>query len=201
MTKASVFLRIAAAAGAAFLVAATSQSALAAAPAAGGAAPPARVLVVDLRRAIGMSKVGQSIQEQVEGLKKQMQAKLNGEAEGLKRERAEMEAQNAIMSASIKAQKENAWKARAASFEKRVQESTGLIQGGMYDANRQVEEALGPILQGIMQERRATILLDRNAILIAPNAIDVTGDVIRRLDVKMTTLKVELKQLPKNMQQ
>jgi outer membrane protein len=63
-------------------------------------------------------------------------------------------------------------------------------------AQQLVEQALGPILQGIMQERRATVLLDRSAVLLAPNAIDVTGDVVRRLDMKMPTAKVVLTPLP-----
>jgi len=85
------------------------------------------------------------------------------------------------------------------AFEKKVQERGGLIQGGMLKANQQVEEALGPILQGIMQERQATVLLDRSAVLLAPNAIDVTGVVVQRLDTKMGSVKVELAPLPPGM--
>ena len=71
----------------------------------------------------------------------------------------------------------------------------------MLKANRQVEDALGPILQGIMQERQATVLLDRTAVLLAPNAIDVTGVVVQRLDMKMPTVKVELTPLPPGLAQ
>jgi Outer membrane protein len=189
-------------AAAAMVIAATATvpSALAAAPGT-GAAPAARILIIDLRRTVALSKVGQSIQQQVDGLKKQAQAQLNAEAEGLKRDKAQMDAQNAILAPAVKAQKENAWKARAMAFEKKVQERGGLIQGGMLKANQQVEEALGPILQGVMQERKATVLLDRASVLLAPNAIDVTAVVVQRLDMKMPTVKVDLAQLPPALQQ
>ena len=187
---------------AAMLLAATATAPAAlAAPSGTTAAPAARILIIDLRRAVGMSKVGQSIQQQVDGLNKQAQVQLNSEAESLKRDKAQLDAETAIMNASVKAQKENAWKARAMAFEKKVQERGGLIQGGMLKANQQVEEALGPILQGVMQERQATILLDRASVLLAPNAIDVTAVVVQRLDLKMPSVKVDLAQLPPALQQ
>lgn len=201
MTKTSILTRSFAVAGMILLAAATAQSSYATAPAPGGAAPAARILIIDLRRAIAMSKVGQSIQNQVNGLKQQAQSQLNGEAEGLKRQRAEIEQQGAILAANVKAQKLKDFQTRAQAFEKKVQERGGLIQGGMLKANQQVEEALGPILQGIMQERQATVLLDRSAVLLAPNAIDVTGIVVQRLDMKMPAVKVDLAPLPAGMAQ
>jgi Skp family chaperone for outer membrane proteins len=196
MTKTSMLTRASIVAGTILLAAATAQSSYAAAP---GAAPAARILIIDLRRAIAGSKVGQSIQGQVNDLKSQAQSTLNGEAEGLKRERAALEQQAAILAADVKARKLKDFQLRAMAFEKKVQERGGLIQGGMLKANQQVEEALGPILQGIMQERQASVLLDRSAVLLAPNAIDVTGVVVQRLDLKLPSIKVELAPLPPGM--
>jgi len=196
MTKTSLMTRAAIVAGTILLAAATAQSSYAAAP---GAAPAARILIIDLRRAIASSKVGQSIQVQVNAMKSQAQTSLNGEAEGLKRERQAIETQAAILAADVKARKMKDFQLRAMAFEKKVQERGGLIQGGMLRANQQVEEALGPILQGIMQERQATVLLDRSAVLLAPNAIDVTGVVVQRLDTKMGSVKVDLAPLPAGM--
>ena len=195
MSKKTFFTHSLAVAAMVLAAAAVAPSALAAAPGT-GAAPAARILIIDIRRAVAMSKVGQSIQSQVDGLKKQAQTQLNSEAEALKREKGQLEAETAIMNPSLKAQKENAWKARAMAFEKQVQERGGLIQGGMLKANAQVEEALGPILQGVMQERQATVLLDRASVLLAPNAIDVTAIVVQRLDMKTPAVKVELTPLP-----
>jgi Skp family chaperone for outer membrane proteins len=200
MSKKTLITRSLAAAAMLIAATATVPSALAAAPGT-GAAPAARILIIDLRRTVAMSKVGQSIQQQVDGLKKQAQSQLNAEAESLKRDKAQMDAQNAILAPAVKAQKENAWKARAMAFEKKVQERGGLIQGGMLKANQQVEEALGPILQGVMQERKATVLLDRASVLLAPNAIDITAVVVQRLDMKMPSVKVDLAQLPPALQQ
>ena len=200
MSKKILFTRSLAIAGMLLATAATLQSSDAAATAT-SAAPAARILTIDMHGILMASKVGQSIQAQADQLKKQAQATLNAEAEALKREKGEIEAQTAILNATVKAQKENAWKARAMAFEKKVQERGGLIQGGMMKANQQVNDALSPILQGVMQERQATVLLDRSSILIAPNYIDVTQVVVQRLDTKLPTVKVELTPLPPGMAQ
>lgn len=191
MTKKSLFARTVVVSGVFLLVGSLFQSALAAGPAT-GAAPVARVLMVDLRRVMASSKVGQDIQRQVADLKKQAQSQLEGEGKALQTERASLEQQAAILAADVKARKIKEFDAKAAAFQKKLQQRSGLIQGGVLKAQSQVEQALGPILQGIMQERRATILLDRSAVLLAPNAIDVTEVVVQRLDMKMSTVKVEL---------
>jgi Skp family chaperone for outer membrane proteins len=200
MTKKSLLTRTFMVAGMFLLAAATTQSAYAAAPAS-GSAPISRILIIDLRRAVQSSKVGQSIQTQVNALKRQAQSELNGEAQGLQREKQSLEQQAAILAADVKARRAKDFQARVASFEKKLQARGTLIQGGMLKANRQVEDALGPILQGIMQERQATVMLDRTAVLLAPNAIDVTGVVVQRLDMKMPSVKVELTPLPPGLAQ
>ena len=205
MTKKMLFARTILVAGM-FLIAASGPGpALAAdpdpAPAASGAAPIARVLMVDLRRVMALSKVGQDIQKQVADLKKKAQTDLSNEGDALQRERANLEQQSAILAPEVKARKARNFDAKVNSFQKKLQQRSNLIQGGVLKAQQQVEQSLGPILQGVMQERHATVLLDRTSVLLAPNNIDVTSDVIRRLDMKMPSVKVVPSPLPEGAQQ
>jgi len=200
MTKKSLITSTILVAGMLFLGAASLDAAIAAPPLPGGA-PTARILMVDLRRVMGASKVGQDIQHQVEALKQQATRELNGEAASLKSEETQLQQQAAILAPDIKARRIKDFQLRAGAFQQKVQQRSGLIQGGVMKAQQQIEQALGPILQGIMKERGATILLDRSAILLAPNSIDVTQLVIQRLDMKMPTVKVELTAPPPGAQQ
>ena len=194
MKQTSLFARILLAAGLLFLMAGSLDAALAAPPP--GGTPTARLLMVDLRRVMGASKVGQDIQRQVQQMKDQASHDLNGEASSLKNEEVQLQQQAAILAPDVKARKVKDFQDKATAFQKKVQERSRLIQGGVFAAQQQVEAALGPILQGIMKERGATILVDRSAVLLAPNALDVTQLVIQRLDMKMPTVKVELKAPP-----
>jgi Skp family chaperone for outer membrane proteins len=200
MTKKSLIARTILVAGLLILGAAGLNAASAAPPPPGGT-PTARILMLDMRRIMALSKVGQDIQRQVEALKQQASKDLNGEAAGLKNEEAQLQQQAAILAPEVKARRIRDFQAKATAFQQKIQRRGGLIQGGVLKAQQQIEQALGPILQGIMKERGATILLDRSSILLAPNAIDVTQLVIQRLDMRMPTVKVELTAPPAGMQQ
>jgi Skp family chaperone for outer membrane proteins len=200
MTKKSLIARTILVAGLLFLGAAVLDTASAAPPPPGGT-PTARILMLDMRRIMGLSKVGQDIQRQVEALKQQAAKELNGEGTALRSEETQIQQQAAILAPDVKARRIRDFQAKATAFQQKVQRRGGLIQGGVLKAQQQIEQALGPILQGIMKERGATILLDRSSILLAPNAIDVTQLVIQRLDMKMPTVKVELTAPPAGAQQ
>lgn len=200
MTKKSLIARTILVAGLVFLGTAGLDAASAAPPPPGGA-PTARILMLDMRRIMGLSKVGQDIQRQVEALKQQATRDLNGEGAALKSEEVQLQQQAAILAPDVKTRRIRDFQAKATAFQQKIQRRGGLIQGGVLKAQQQIEQALGPILQGIMKERGATILLDRSSILLAPNSIDVTQLVIQRLDMKMPTVKVELTAPPAGAQQ
>lgn len=157
-----------------------------------GGAPAARILMVDLRRVIAESKVGHDMQRQVESLNAQAANELKNEKAALQKEQVALQQQSAILAADVKARRIKEFETRVAAFQDKVQKRGGLIQGGVMKAQAQVEQSLGPILQGIMRERGATLLVDRSAVLLGPTAIDMTAVAIQRLDTKMPTVKVEL---------
>ena len=202
MKKTSLFARTILVAGALLLGATALDAAYAAPPPPPpGGAPVARILMVDLRRVLAASKVGRDVQQQMEGQKQKATNELNGEGGALEREKAQLQQQAAILAPDVKARRIKDFETRAQGFQKKVQQRSLLIQGGFIKAQQQIEAALGPILQGLMRERGATILLDRSGVLLAPNAIDVTDVVIQRLDMKMSTVKLELVAPPSSMQQ
>ncbi|MDE2184514.1 MAG: OmpH family outer membrane protein [Alphaproteobacteria bacterium] len=196
MAKKSFFARTILVGGLFMLAVSLQDAALAAPPPPPGGAPTARILMVDLRRVMAASKVGQNIQQQLEQLQQQARNDLKSEGTALQTEKAQLEQQVAILAPDVKNRRIKDFDARAAAFQKKAQTRGAQIQAGALKAQQQVEAALGPILQGVMQERGATILLDRSAVLIAPNAIDVTAIVVQRLDTKMPTVKVELTNPP-----
>jgi len=110
---------------------ATSAPPAHAAAAGTGAAPAARILIFDLRRAVVQSKVGQSIAQQVDGLKKQAQQELNAEAEALKREKARWTFRTPT--SMPRSRRRRKTPGRRASWLSRsgCKDHGGLIQGGM----------------------------------------------------------------------
>jgi len=161
-----------------------------------GPAPQAitapKILVIDRQTLLRASKVGQDIARQVQALTKSAEAELKGENESLHREGQTLQQHVAILAPDVKAQKIRAFQAKQQAFQARVQLRQNQIRYGVMLAQKQVETAAGPIVQSIMQERGANLLIDRQAIVIGAPGLDVTAVAIQRLDQKLPSVKVQL---------
>jgi Skp family chaperone for outer membrane proteins len=159
-------------------------------PAAGTPAPV--ILVIDRNAILRASKVGQSIVKQVNAYTAAAEKEFKGQADSLRSQERQLQQQVAILAPDVKAKKIKAFQQQQASFQKKVQARQSQIQGGILQARQQVEKALGPILQGILRERHANLLFDRNAVVLGTVNVDITGAAIQRLDQKMPSVKVNL---------
>ncbi|HEY6578081.1 MAG TPA: OmpH family outer membrane protein [Rhizomicrobium sp.] len=159
---------------------------------AGAPVPAPKILVVDRQAILRLSKVGQDIVRQVNTMTTSAETQFRAEKEALQKEEQTLAQQGAILAPDIRAQKQKAFEAKVSAFQQKVQSRQSMIQGGVMNARRQVEAALGPILQGIMTERGANLLLDRQNVVLAMVDVDVTKVTIQRLDQKLPAVKVQL---------
>jgi outer membrane protein len=192
------FFRAAAAAGAmaiAMTFAASANAAPPAAPqkpAAGAPVPMPKILVINREALLRASKVGQSIGQQVQAYTQQAEKDLKGQGDALRAEGQALQQQIAILAPDVKAKKIADFQAKERALQTKIQQRQTLIQGGVLKARGQIEQALAPIIQGIMAERGANLLLDRAAVVFGTADMDVTRVAIQRLDQKLPTVKVEL---------
>lgn len=186
----------------AFLFGLVTAAALTLAPTLSLAATPLpKILVVDRTMVLQLSKVGQDVVRQVQTYSDQARKDLESQSNGLRQQGEALKQQLAILSADVKQRKIAEFEAKERGLQALMQKKKSLIQGGLFKARQQMDQALGPILQGIVVERGANLLLDRNAVLLGtdPN-LDITRVAVQRLDQKMPTLKVDLVPLPPEIQ-
>jgi len=163
---------------------------------AGSALPAPRIIVVDRQAILRASKVGQDIVRQVNAFTQSAETEFRAENEALQKEGQALQQQVAILSPDVRAQKVRAFEQKQAAFRQKVETRQSQIQGGVLKARQQVEQALGPILQGVMQERGANLLLDRSAVVLGMVDADITAVTVQRLDQKLPTVKVQLTNPP-----
>ncbi len=158
--------------------------------------PQARILVIDRQAIFQGSKVGQDVMRQVTGYRQSMGTQFKAEQDALQREAGALQQQIAILAPDVKAQRIKAFQAKEAAFRSKWEVRQNQLQGGFTLANQQISQAVMPILQGVMAERQANLLLDRAAVLNATGDFDVTRIVIQRLDQKLPSLRVQLVSVP-----
>jgi outer membrane protein len=188
------------AAALAYCVVGFSQVAVAGGPPPQGVPQP-KILVIDRKAILERSAVGLSIAQQAQTFWKQAQDQLKAEAAALKAEGQALQQQLAILAPDVKAKKIRDFEAKQAAFQQKVQDKQGMIQGGVLAAQTQMENALGPILKGIMLERGANMLMDRNAVIFSTVDVDITQLAIQRLNQKMPTIKMTPTPLPPGVKQ
>jgi len=166
------------------------------APAAGTAASSAvqtpRIIVIDRQQLLQRSAAGKDIFTQTQTLSKQLETQLRTEETALQGEAVKLQQELAILGADVRAQREKDFTAKQQAFQGRVQQRQAQIQASFNAAARQVEVALDPILQAIMRERGANMVLDRSAVIVATSDVDVTPLALQRLDRALPRVKVDL---------
>ncbi|MGN6515473.1 MAG: OmpH family outer membrane protein [Rhizomicrobium sp.] len=161
-------------------------------PAPAASTPAPVILVIDRNAILRASKVGQSIVKQVNDYSQAAEKEFKGQANSLRSQEQQLQQQVAILAPDVKAKKIKAFQAQQQAFQQKVQTRQAQIQGGVLQARQQVEKALGPILQGILRERHANLLFDRNAVVLGTVNVDITGVAVQRLDQKLPFVKVQL---------
>ena len=180
----------------AILIAGTRTTAQTTAPAPGTVAAPGAatggpiILVVDRGAILRTSTAGKELIRQIDEFGKAMEAKYGEEEKKLRADAQALQEQAGVLSPEAAQKKEKELRERGEALQKKVQEEQAAIQNGINLARQEIEKALGPILNTVFQERGATIMLDRGAIVLGTVDIDVTAPVIQRLDQVLPTVTV-----------
>ena len=178
---------------------ATALPALAANP-----PPPAplqmKMLLIDRQAIIRYSKVGQDVARQIETYGNQAKAEIAGQQRSLQAEAQKLQQDVAILAADAKAKRIKEFDDKQSAMQAAAQKKEQMIQGGFLKAQQQIAQALEPILQTIMQQKGANMILDKNAVVYASpqavSAFDITMPAIEQLNQKLPSLKVELSAAP-----
>ncbi len=157
------------------------------APALAQTLPPPVVIIVDMDRVIGNSAAGKQAQAELKTRNDAIQARVASlrtqfgtEEETLAKSQPAQGAPPATVTA---------WQTKARDYQQRRQTAEQDLQkrGNDFQLSRQyvlkqITDATNPIITAVMRERGATIVLAEGATLQHAAAIDVTSDVIARLD-------------------
>jgi Skp family chaperone for outer membrane proteins len=156
------------------------------------AAPQTSIIVVDMDRVGAESAAGKSGASQLKSQADSVQARaktladqLRGEEETLVKARQANTMAPEAFQAKVKdlQTKQNNARTELGGREQQFARSQAYVR-------QQIFNAVGPIIQTLMRERGATIVLARDAALAVSPTLDVTAEVIRRLDAALPRVSV-----------
>lgn len=149
------------------------------------------ILIVNQAQIFGQSKAGQSMVPQLQKLQEDYNKELNTEVEKIVKEGEDLQKQRGLMAEDVWTEKAKQVAIKQNNLPTLREVKVRELQISENQARGKVTEALLPILEKIVKDRGATLLLDRSAVMYAATDNDITKEVITELDKKLKSVKVE----------
>ncbi len=184
------------AATAAVLLAAPAQAQTPPAPPPVNHGPPLPgVCILSLDGAIGASTVGKYVQTRLQQISQQVQTELTAEQTALQNEAKALDAQKASLDQGSFDQKNASLQVRANALQRKAQIRERELQATQQKALGRVGQELEPVIRASYQQARCSLLIQRDAVVLANPAMDITPSVITGLNAKITQFSFDRERL------
>ena len=155
--------------------------------------PPAPVvLVVDLQQVVHDTKAAKDAQGIINQQYSVYAKEVAQQEDDLQKGRAELERQRTALSP-------DAYNTRARELQQRYDELSKIVQArrqglqqSYSEAMTKVENAALEVIADIVKERRANLVMAKQALVFEAEGMDVTAETITRLDQKLPAVQVNL---------
>lgn len=172
--------------GIAILLAALTASA----PAPAQNLPPTVAAVVDYQRILRDSRAAKSIREQIETRRKLYLDQLAKEEQRLADQDRELARQRGVLAADVFAQRRREFETKVVELQKLSQERRRQLDESSGAALNLVRQALVEVVGEVADARGFNLVVPTSGLLLFSPKLDVTDDVLSRLDKKLPSVKV-----------
>lgn len=184
---------------------ASAQTAPAAPAAAAGAAVshgPALpgVCIFSSPRAVASSQVGKAVDARLKTIIQQVNAELTGERTGLDNEAKALDAKKATLAQDALEQQASALQVKANAWQRKGQLRQKEVEATEQKALSRVYQELDTPIKQVYQAQKCSILFDRESVMLANPAMDITDAVVTALDARIKTLTFDRERLDQQVQ-
>ena len=148
------------------------------------------ILVFDVDRAIALSKAGKSMAGQLEEQIAKVRADEGEALKSLQSEAEKIKEQQKLLAPEALQKKVEELRSKEVERRRSLSEKSQSIQAGGQRAAAEIVKIAEEELSNISKERKADIVMRREAVFFASPAIDVTAELVSRLDKRLSKVKV-----------
>lgn len=151
--------------------------------------------VVSVERAIALSTVGKAFDARLTQLASQVQAELNPERAGLQTEANTLQGQQASLAADVFQQRATALNQRIQAYGAKEELRDRELQATQQKNLQRITAEMPPLLVAAYTARRCSLVVGAEAVIGVNPAMDLTDDVMKALNGKMTTIAFDRERL------
>jgi outer membrane protein len=157
--------------------------------------PPAKlpspiIAIVDVQRILQESLAAKSVQKQLEDQRRKFQDEIEGEENDLRSAEQDLSKQRDKLAAQAYADHEQQLRQRFSTVENHVQERRRVLDQSFSDSMNTVRTALLEVVDKAAREHGANIVIVKQQALWTDQPLDITDEVLKRLDKKLPQVTV-----------
>lgn len=159
------------------------------------APPPQVILIVDMQQILQDAKAAKEVQAALNQQYSAYSKQVAQQEDELQKGGADLERQRTVLAPEIYSARARELQQRYDELGKTVQAKRQALQQSLNEAMGKVRNAALEVVADIVKERRANLVLEKQAVVYEPEGMDVTADAIQRLDKKLPSVPVNLPKL------
>lgn len=159
-----------------------------------GAALPG-ICILSSQSAIGGSQVGKAVAARLQTITQQVNAELSGERTALENEGKALDAKKATTAQDALEQQAAALQVKANAWQRKGQLRQREVEATEQKALARVYQEMDTPIKQAYQAAKCSILFDRESVMLANPAMDITPAVVTALDARIKTLTFDRERL------
>lgn len=154
--------------------------------------PQNGIAIIDVQRILQESLAAKSVQKQLEIQRSKFQSQTEKEENGLRQSEQELSRSRGKVAADVYADREQQLRQRFLTVERHVQARRKVLDQAFTESMNTVRSNLLEIVGVVARERSVNLVLIKQQILWMEQTLDITDEVLGRLNKKLPQVAVKL---------
>lgn len=149
------------------------------------------IATVNYQLLMSSSTAAKNAHEQIENKMKSMQSEISKKDEKFQKDHQELEKQRSVLSKDAFEDKMRKFTNDVTKAQKEVQSKRAMLDGASERAGNEIQKAISDIIAEMAKEKGFSIAVPTSQILYADSKLDITNDVLERLNKKLPKVDVK----------
>lgn len=149
------------------------------------------IAIIDVQKIMTKSMAARSAQEQMDKKKKEYEDEIKAQEEKLQKTEKELSSQQSVLAKDVFQKKAQEFKQKVVEVQRKVNSRDQQLKTASNKAGATIQSNVVDIIKDMAKEKGFTIVLPASQTLYSDASMDISDEVLKRLDKKLPNLKLE----------
>ena len=153
------------------------------------------IAVLDVQQVLRRASAANGIRIAMEARRKAFEEEIAKDRKRLQAAEQQLRKQGTILSPEAMNEKRRLLENQVSDLRRKAEQRRGILNRAFKAATQKLRQEMATVLAAIMKERNVTITLARKAVLVFDQRLNVTEEVLQRLNESLPNIAVEFNKL------